>query len=236
MTSDALLAFQEFRNRIPKEKQDKVAFLMHTQPMDENGTDLRRLVRHLMPECNVVFSENKLSSKELNQLYNIADVTINIASNEGFGLGTCESLMTGTPIIVNVTGGLQDQCGFKNEKGEYLTADDYIELGSNHRGTYLKHGEWVKPVFPTNRSLQGSPMTPYIFDDRCDYEEAGQCLLEWYKAGSEERERCGNKGIEFVKDKNISMDSKEMCGKFIESMDSAFNKFEQKPRYIMEAV
>ena len=38
---------------------------------------------------------------------------MNMASNEGFGLGTCESLMAGTPIIVNVTGGLQDQCGFQ---------------------------------------------------------------------------------------------------------------------------
>jgi glycosyltransferase involved in cell wall biosynthesis len=38
MTSDALLAFQEFRNRLPEEKKDKVAFLMHTQPRDENAT------------------------------------------------------------------------------------------------------------------------------------------------------------------------------------------------------
>jgi len=45
MTSDALLAFQEFRNRLPEEKKDKVAFLLHTQPVDENGTDLPRLVR-----------------------------------------------------------------------------------------------------------------------------------------------------------------------------------------------
>ena len=41
-------------------------------------------------------------------------------------------------IVVNVTGGLQDQCGFKNEKGEYLTAEDYVELQSNHRGTLYK--------------------------------------------------------------------------------------------------
>ena len=34
---------------------------------------------------------------------NINDVTINMGPNEGFGLGTCESLMNGTPIIVNVT-------------------------------------------------------------------------------------------------------------------------------------
>ena len=51
--------------------------------------------------------------------------------------------MSGTPIIVNVTGGLQDQCGFKNDKGEYLTAEDYVELKSNHRGKYKTHGEWV---------------------------------------------------------------------------------------------
>ena len=129
MTSDALLAFQDFRNRLPEEKKDKVAFLMHTQPVDENGTDLPRLVRHLMPECNITFSHQKLDSKQLNQLYNIGDVTINIASNEGFGLGTAESLIAGTPIIVNVTGGLQDHCGFTID-GKYLTAEDYKKIKS----------------------------------------------------------------------------------------------------------
>ena len=28
--------------------------------------------------------------------------------------------MAGTPIIVNVTGGLQGQCGFKKSDGKYL--------------------------------------------------------------------------------------------------------------------
>ena len=37
--------------------------------------------------------------------------------------------MRGTPIIVNVTGGLQDQCGFKKD-GKYFTEDDYKEIGS----------------------------------------------------------------------------------------------------------
>ena len=47
----------------------------------------------------------------MNYLYNIARCNYeSCESNEGFGLGTCESLMVGTPIIVNVTGaGLQDQ-------------------------------------------------------------------------------------------------------------------------------
>ena len=104
-------------------------------------------------------------------MYNKASVTINIASNEGFGLGT-ESFMAGTPIIVNVTDGLQDQCGFKKEDGSYLTKDDYVTTwGSNHDGKYKECGEWVFPVFPSNRSLQGSIPTPYIFDDRASFED-----------------------------------------------------------------
>ena len=79
-----------------------------------------------------------------------------LASNEGFGLGTCESLMCGTPIIVNVTGGLQDQCGFKlNDK--FVTYKDYDEIKSFHDDRKWKDhpdltwGDWVKPVWPSNR-------------------------------------------------------------------------------------
>ena len=68
-----------------------------------------------------MFFKRYTFSKELNYLYNMADISANIASNEGFGLGTAESVMAGTPIVVNVTGGLQDQCGFKTNKGKYLT-------------------------------------------------------------------------------------------------------------------
>ena len=35
-----------------------------------------------------------------------------------------------------MTGGLQDQCGIRDDEGNLLTAEDYIELGSNHRGKY----------------------------------------------------------------------------------------------------
>ena len=99
----------------------------------------------------------------MNLYYNSADVYINMASNEGFGLGSLEALTVGTPIVVNVTGGLQDQCGFKKKDGLKVkitmssTAEDYVELKSNHRGEYKEHGEWVKPVFPSNISLCGSP-------------------------------------------------------------------------------
>ena len=134
-------------------------------------------------------------------------------------------------IWPNNSGGLQDQCGFKNEKDEYLTADDYVELGSNHRGEYKEHGEWVKTVFPSNISCQGSPLTPYIFDDRCSYEDAGNALVEWYKEGPEKREEYGELGRQFVLSDDAKMTNKHLSLGFIDSMDTAFDKWTPRNRY-----
>jgi hypothetical protein len=206
-------------------------------PVDENGTDLPRVHRHLCPEYDVCFTYQTdgrpFDDKEMNLLFNSADVYINLASNEGFGLGSCEAMTVGTPIIVNVTGGLQDQCGFKKD-GEFLTPDDYIELGSNHLGTYTEHGEWVFPVFPSNRSLQGSPATPYIWDDRCQPETAAIQLRKLYNMDREERKRLGSLGTEFCKE-NL-MTSQAMGQRFIDSMNGAFDKWKPQPKYYMEAV
>ena len=169
----------------------------------------------------------------MNLLFNSADVYINLASNEGFGLGSCEAMTVGTPIIVNVTGGLQDQCGFKKD-GEFLTPDDYIELGSNHLGTYTEHGEWVFPVFPSNRSLQGSPATPYIWDDRCMPEDAAIQLRKLYDLGREERKRLGLLGTKFCEENQMT--AKTMGQNFINSMNGAFDKWKPQPKYYMEAV
>ena len=241
MTSDALLAFQEFRNRLPEEKKDKVAFLLHTQPVDENGTDLPRLVRHLMPECNITFSHQKLDSKQLNHLYNIGDVTINIASNEGFGLGTAESLIAGTPIIVNVTGGLQDHCGFAID-GKYLTAEDYKKIKTLHdwrkweNNEDLTHGEWVKPVWPRTRALQGSIPTPYIFDDRADWIDVADNIEDWFNTSSEERERVGELGRQYAHLEEVGFTAENMCGRFIKDMDSAFKNWKPRKRYEIKGV
>ena len=41
--------------------------------------------------------------------------------------------MTWVEKPVNVTGGLQDQCGFRVKgSGKLLTAEDYVEIGSLH--------------------------------------------------------------------------------------------------------
>ena len=236
MTGDVIMAFKTFCDTLTEEEKNKCGLLMHTQPIDENGTDLPALIKAMCPELKIYFSDRKLEPNQLNWLYNMADVTINIASNEGFGLGTCESLMSGTPIIVNITGGLQDQCGFKL-KGKHVTAEDYDEIKSFHDDRKWKDhpdltwGEWVKPVWPSNRALVGSIPTPYIFDDRCRFDDAGQAIKEWHDMDSDERRQCGMKGHEFVNKDDIMMSSKKMCQNFIDHMDKGFGMWKPRKRY-----
>ena len=236
MTSDTILAFKEFADNLPEKKRKKTAFVLHTQPIDENGTDLPAVVQELCPDLNIIFSTNKLSNQHLNYLYNIADVTINLASNEGFGLGTCESLMCGTPIVVNVTGGLQDQCGFRL-KYKLLTYKDYKDVHSLHdwrkweHNEDLTHGEWAKPVWPRSRALMGSPPTPYIFDDRCDWIEAAEAIKHFYDMGKEERDECGFKGHEWVCGDDAMMSARWMCKNFTDHMNTAFDKWTPRKRY-----
>jgi len=246
MTSDVILAYKTFCDKLTPEEAKKVCLLMHTQPVDENGTDLPEVARVMCPDYKVYFSNRKLEPHELNHLFNVADVTINIASNEGFGLGTCESLMAGTPIIVNVTGGLQDQCGFRLKKynsdktgftHEFLTHKDYTEIQSLHdwrkweNNNDLTHGDWVKPVWPRTRALQGSPVTPYIFDDRADWVDVSDRINDWYVMDKKERETCGLKGREFVMTEEIGMSGEQMSKNFIKDMDKAFEMWKPRKRY-----
>ena len=236
MTSDLILAFKTFADGLTQEQRDKVGFVLHTQPVDNNGTDLPAVIDEICPDLNVVFSTEKLTSEGMNQLYNIVDLTINIASNEGFGLGTCESLMAGTPIIVNVTGGMQDQCGFKL-KDEYITYQDYKDIHSLHywrkweHNEDLTHGEWVKPVWPRTRSLQGSVPTPYIMDDRADWVDVADAIRYWYDKTPEERTTAGQLGHEFVTGDDAMMTARHMSQLFIDHMETAFEKWTPRKSY-----
>jgi hypothetical protein len=237
---DVALAYKHMMDKLTPEQRKECILVFHAHPSDENGTDMRAVCETLLPDYPVLFTHDNhtngaFNDEEMNHIFNSCDVYINMASNEGFGLGSCEMLHAGGVIVINVTGGLQDQCGFKNEKGEYLTAEDYVELQSNHRGTYKEHGEWVKPIFPSNISCQGSPLTPYIFDDRCSYEDAGEALLEWYKVGPEERERCGELGRQFVNGDG-RMTGKHLSESFIENIDTCLEKWKPREKYTLEAV
>jgi glycosyltransferase involved in cell wall biosynthesis len=231
-TSDLILAYKSFCDSLPKEKADKCVLLMHTEPVEEAGTDLIAVIKELCPMYKVQFTPSRIvTTKELNFYYNMADVTANIASNEGFGLGTAESVMAGTPIVVNVTGGMQDQCGFMKADGSYLTADDYSdEFQTNAEGTFTRCGIWAKPVFPAVRTLQGSVATPYIFDDIADYKETGAKIFEWYDMPRSQRKLCGAAGREHYLKPEVGLSAESMGNNFIKDMNVCFEKWQPRKR------
>jgi glycosyltransferase involved in cell wall biosynthesis len=230
---DAMLAFDKFREALPEDKRDKVCMLMHTAPVEEHGTDLPTFIEHCIPESNIIFAPNKYTEQELNYLYNIADVTINVASNEGFGLATAESVMAGTPIIVTVTGGLQDQCGFRERgSGKLLMEEDYVEIGSlhdRHRKAGVVWGDWVRPIWPV-RSTTGSVPTPYIFDDRIDFEDVAPLIMDFYKMGREERKAAGLKGRKHFLGEGL-LSREAMCKTLVDGMEGAFENWKPKQKF-----
>lgn len=224
--SDVIHSFKLFCDKLPKEKSDKCLLLMHTNPIDENGTDLLTVKNDLCPNYDVKFTDMRLEQEQLNEFYNVVDCTINIANNEGFGLTTAESLMSGTPIIANVTGGLQDQMGFN------FTEDDYISIGSLHDKEKSKHlvleGEWVIPVWSSSINLNGSIPTPYIFEDRVNVNDVADAIMTMYKFGKKKRKTKGLKGREFMLN-NLS--NKIMCDKMIKGIDQALENWKPRKRF-----
>jgi glycosyltransferase involved in cell wall biosynthesis len=227
---DTILAFSQFVQQLPKEKADKCALVLHTEIVSEHGTDLSAVIETLVPkDVNIIFTPGRLEPKAMNYLYNLADVQMLLTSNEGWGLSLTEALLTGTPIIANVTGGMQDQMRFEFEDGTWIDFD--ADFPSNHRGTYKKHGKWAFPVYPSNISIVGSPPTPYIFDDRCRWEDAAERLMEVYNLSKEERETRGLAGREWATSEEAGFTSKHQANRFIKATDQLFNTWKPREKY-----
>lgn len=234
--ADLILAYRNFCDRIGKEKAKKCALVMHTAASDNNGTDLRAVKEALCdPEyVNIYFSQDKLSPQQMNLLYNVADVTALISSNEGWGLSLTESVMAGTMIVANVTGGMQDQMRFEDDKGDWI--DFNADFPSNHRGTVTKCGSWAIPVFPTNHSLAGSPLTPYIFDDRCQPEDVATAIEKVYNMSAEERTANGLEGREWMMSDEAQMTARTMTNNIIGVLDEGFEKFKPRPKFNLHKI
>ena len=229
--ADTILAYRIFCDRIGKEAAKKCALIMHTAATDSNGTDLRAVKEAFCdPEyVNVFFSQEKLNGHQMNLLYNVADLTVLLSSNEGWGLSLTESMMAGTMIAANVTGGMQDQMRFVDSKGKWIDFDS--DFPSNHRGTYKECGEWALPIFPSNLSVAGSPATPYIFDDRCQPEDAAEAIYQAYSLTPEERASRGLKGREWALSDEAKMSAKKMTEGIIDTMNEGFDKFIPRPQF-----
>ena len=227
-TSDVILSYRLFCDTLTEEQSKKCCLLMHTQPRDENGTDLVAVKEALCPKYDIVFSDGKASPEMMNIMYSIADVSILITSNEGFGLSTAESIMAGTPIIVNVTGGLQDQIGQTDDDGNPVRFT--TEQGTNEDGRYRKHGIWAKPIFPSNRSIQGSIPTPFIADSRAKVENVVEAILYWYKISSQERKKAGLEGRRWAMNEG-GLNAENMCAQLIKGTDLVFKNWKPREKF-----
>ena len=228
---DAILAFKQFMSGLTKEQADKCAMLLHTSSVDDNGTDLIAVIETLCPEIKDKFyiTNRIFGPNEMNYMYNMSDAQILLTSNEGWGLSLTEALLVGNPIIANVTGGMQDQMRFEFEDGTWIDFD--ADFPSNHRGTYTKHGEWAFPVYPTNRSIQGSPLTPYIFDDRCNWEDAAEQIRNVYNLGTTERKARGLKGREWALSQEAGFTQEHQANRVIEGIEKLFSTWKPREKF-----
>ena len=202
------------------------ALIMHTDIVDDAGTNLQAVKNALAPDTDIIFSTSKMESRFLNYLYNMADVVCCPSSAEGFGLSHMEAVMSGTPTIATVLGGLQDQMGFKVD-GEWLDIKHFSDTKPTNSTKLIStdHGEWVYPLWPKH-SLQGSPMTPYIYDSRPEIKDIVKGLKYWYNMDKEARTTSGLKGRIWATTQGFT--KLDMAQQVIKSVNGLFEVW--KPR------
>tara|TARA_R110002020_G_scaffold241737_5_gene455006 strand:- start:4094 stop:5353 length:1260 start_codon:yes stop_codon:yes gene_type:complete len=187
--------FSEFADEVGPEN---VRLIMHTDPTDQHGQDLVSIMKNVGATDNrILISDQKIPPDQLAKMYSIADCTINISDAEGFGLATLESLSSGVPIIVNMTGGLQEQ----------------VTDGENWFGIGLT---------PASKAIIGSQEVPYIYEDRLNKEEFLNALRTMYNMPKEERKKMGEAGREHVL-KNYNFD--DFGRRWVELMDHVHEKY-----------
>ena len=163
--------FKEFLDKVG---HDKATLIMHTDVKDVHGQDLEAIIHELgLTNGEVLFSREKVAPKDLAAMYNMADLTVNIADAEGFGLGTLESMSCGTPILVTMTGGLQFQ----------------VTDGDQWFGRGLE---------PSSKAIIGSQGVPYIYEDRVGKDQFVDAMVELYEMGDDARAELGAAGREYT--------------------------------------
>ena len=171
--------FKEFLDEVG---HDKACLIMHTNPKEVTGPDLEIVTNEAgLGDGQVLLSPAKYELQRMAMLYNMADCTINISDAEGFGLSTLESLACETPIIVTMTGGLQEQ----------------VTDGKENFGVGIE---------PASRAIIGTQKVPYIYEDRISKEDFLRALKTIYNMTPEERAKMGKKGSQHV-NKNYSFES-----------------------------
>jgi glycosyltransferase involved in cell wall biosynthesis len=94
---------------------------------------------------------------------------------EGFGLGTLEAMMTGTPIIAAKTGGMTRQVVNHRDNTENGVALDIV-----------------------TKSLVGSQNVPYIYEDYASCDDAAEGIFKIASMTKNEREKLSDKVLKYA--------------------------------------
>jgi glycosyltransferase involved in cell wall biosynthesis len=228
---DTILAYRHFIDTLPIEKAKKCCLVLHTERINEHGTDLDAVIELIAngEQYNILFTDARFDATQMNLLYNSTDAQILLTSNEGWGLSLTEAILAGKPIIANVTGGMQDQMRFEFEDGTWIDFD--ADFPSNHRGTIKKHGKWAFPVYPSSRTMVGSPPTPYIWDDTCRPEDAAKQIEVLYNLTPEEREERGLAGREWAISEEAGFTGEHQGKRVIEAFDELLTTWKPREKY-----
>ena len=196
--------FKEFLDRVG---HDKATLLMHTDPFDVHGQNLNVIIQHLgIDKGQVLLSTQKTPAESLAQIYNAVDCTINISDAEGFGLATLESLSCGTPIIVNMTGGLQEQV---------TDGENWFGIG----------------IDPSSKAIIGSQDVPYIYEDRLNKRDFINALKKMYNMPQEERDKLGKAGRDHVMNNYNFKKYGEQWVDFMVSVHEKFGSWDTRKHY-----
>ena len=196
--------FKEFLDSIGK---DKAMLVMHTEPKDPHGQDLEAILGELgLVNGEVMLSTQKMGLEKFADLYNVADCTINISDAEGFGLTTLESLACETPIIVTMTGGLQEQV---------TDGKDWFGFG----------------LEPVSKAVIGSQQVPYIYEDRVSKQDFLDAMHKIYNMSDEERAELGRKGREHVLQNYGFNDYGEKWNKLFQDIKANHGSWETRKNY-----
>ena len=194
--------FKDFLTKLKQKNEEaKAVLLMHTEPNDPNGQDLYAIINELgLKNREVLLSAQKIPPDGLATIYDAADCTINVADAEGFGLATFESLACSTPVIVTMTGGLQEQVTHL----EKVTQN--IMLQRNSKAPPVKQYEHGFGLEPSSKAIIGSQEVPFIYEDRLDGKQVSDALWKMYELGNQKRMEMGANGREHVL-KNYSFEN-----------------------------
>ena len=201
MPSDVLHAWSMFLDQLQEKHGHKNATLvMHTDPVDQEGPNLFKVVENFNIQENVFFSTERIEFEKINDMHNIADFCVNIACNEGFGLATLESMQVGNPIIALKTGG--------------LTRQVVDHRDGSHNGIALD---------PDVRNLVGSQMVPFIYEDHVNNNKVADAFLHLYELGADGRKELGQKARSYVMSEFAMADTVRMWNETLSKTVDTWN-------------